>query len=102
MKCSLIRDLMPIYDEGKCSKESEKIILEHLKKCESCRTLFEDMHKELGLKSSIEVQQEVVKDKGSESEDTEFWSRYYGRMIIKGVGMFIFVYIVAIILRKYF
>jgi predicted anti-sigma-YlaC factor YlaD len=99
MKCSVIRDLMPIYDEGKCSKESERIVSEHLKHCESCRSLYEDMHRELGLESSIEMQQAVD---SYDNKDTDFWSKYYGRLILKGVGIFIIVYIVAIVLRLYF
>jgi predicted anti-sigma-YlaC factor YlaD len=96
MKCSLIRDLMPIYDNHSCSKETESIIHGHLKNCQSCRTIFEAMHEGVGLKNSINLQKEFP---DNNSKEAEFWGKYYGSLIARGLGVFIIVYITAIILR---
>lgn len=37
LKCEIVRDLLPLYEDGICSEESKREIEEHLKKCEACR-----------------------------------------------------------------
>lgn len=97
MKCSLIRDLMPIYDNGSCSEETGSIIREHFNNCESCKAIFEDMREGVGLKDSINLQKDFPHR--NNSKETEFWSKYYGGLIARGLGIFIIVYIMSIILR---
>lgn len=36
-KCSVIRDLLPLYADGVCSEESHQLVTEHLKECKACR-----------------------------------------------------------------
>ncbi len=43
MDCNVIRDLIPLYVDGCCSEESEKMVREHIKGCESCLKLLDDM-----------------------------------------------------------
>jgi len=43
MNCNIVKDLMPLYIDGCCSEESRKIVEEHIKDCDDCRMLFEDM-----------------------------------------------------------
>lgn len=43
MKCDIIRDLIPVCSEGLCSEESVKEIEEHIKDCENCRILYENI-----------------------------------------------------------
>ena len=43
MNCDMIKDLIPLYSEGLCSEESRKAIEEHIKTCESCRLLYEQL-----------------------------------------------------------
>lgn len=43
MNCDIIKDLIPLCSEGLCSEESEKEIQEHIKGCESCRLLYENI-----------------------------------------------------------
>ena len=45
MNCEIIKDLIPLYIDGCCSKESERAIEEHLKGCSECKMLFEEMKK---------------------------------------------------------
>lgn len=41
--CNIIEDLIPLYKEGLCSAETALLVEEHLKSCESCRRLSEDI-----------------------------------------------------------
>lgn len=43
MDCKIIKDLIPLSEEGLCSKESKAMIEEHIKDCENCRILCEKM-----------------------------------------------------------
>jgi len=43
MNCSIVKDLIPLYIDGCCSEESEKVVEEHIKNCDDCKKLFEDM-----------------------------------------------------------
>jgi len=45
MNCEIIKDLIPLYIDGCCSKESEKAVEEHLGDCSECKKLFEEMKK---------------------------------------------------------
>ena len=38
--CSLIQDLLPLYHDGVCSEESNKIIEAHLSECSSCKDYY--------------------------------------------------------------
>ncbi len=42
-RCRVIRDLLPLYVDGVCSEESCLIVEEHIKECEECRNLLEEM-----------------------------------------------------------
>lgn len=41
MKCEVVRDLLPLYDEELCSPESAALVEEHIKTCAACRSLIE-------------------------------------------------------------
>ena len=41
--CSVIRDLLPLYQDGVCSPESRQLVEEHLEECETCRAEWERM-----------------------------------------------------------
>ena len=43
MNCDMIKDLIPLCSEGLCSDESKSAIEEHIKTCESCRLLYEQI-----------------------------------------------------------
>lgn len=40
MDCEVIKDLIPLCKEGICSKESKKLVEDHIKTCESCKNYF--------------------------------------------------------------
>lgn len=43
MKCEVIRDLLPLYDEKLCSAESAVLVEEHIKTCAACKGLLEKL-----------------------------------------------------------
>lgn len=43
MNCNIVKDLIPLYIDGCCSEESKSIVEEHIKVCDECKKLFEDM-----------------------------------------------------------
>ncbi|MBD5080171.1 MAG: zf-HC2 domain-containing protein [Ruminococcaceae bacterium] len=45
MKCEVIRDLIPLYDEKLCSPESAALVEEHIKTCADCQALLEALPK---------------------------------------------------------
>lgn len=43
MKCEVVRDLLPLYDEKLCSAESAALVEEHIKTCAACKSLLEKL-----------------------------------------------------------
>ncbi len=43
MNCNVVKDLLPLYVDGCCSKESEKLVTEHIEKCGECKRIFDGM-----------------------------------------------------------
>ena len=38
--CSIVEDLLPLYMDGCCSKDSQQAVVEHMKTCEKCRETY--------------------------------------------------------------
>lgn len=45
LSCGIIRDLLPLYAEELTGGDSAEAVREHLKSCESCRTVYEELKK---------------------------------------------------------
>ncbi len=43
LPCSVVRDMLPLLADGLLSAESETLLREHLKSCDACRKMFEEM-----------------------------------------------------------
>lgn len=61
MDCNIIRDLIPLYIDGCCSKESEKVVEEHIISCDECKKLFEDMKLPSGMMAVTEAPKRLSK-----------------------------------------
>jgi len=48
-ECDIVRDLMVLYEDDVCSRESRKFVEEHLNGCEACRKIYEGTSQELAL-----------------------------------------------------
>ena len=53
MDCNVIKDLIPLYIDGCCSKESENIVKEHLEFCNNCKEIYENMKAPAVIEKSI-------------------------------------------------
>ena len=45
--CNIVKDLLPTYIDGLCSKESKEFIEDHLRNCVDCKEVFEMMQDEI-------------------------------------------------------
>ena len=50
--CNIIKDLLPLYTDGVCSKESCNLVEEHIKECSACRSELETMGNDIKLPSA--------------------------------------------------
>ena len=83
MTCFLVRDLLPLYLEGDCKRETEHVIEEHLKMCSSCRDMYDTMAEPFELESEQAVEEAFLPE-----EELRFKQRYYGLLIMKAACWF--------------
>lgn len=95
MKCSVILDLLPLYEEGVCSDETKELVINHLKECKQCRNIYNDMKVSIGTEDT-EEKNELNFD--SEKNDREFWYKYYKRLFAKGIALYLGMYFVIVVL----
>lgn len=57
--CSVIQDLLVLYEDNVCSEETKQIIEEHVKECEECREIYEKTVQKL---PEISPEAELIKD----------------------------------------
>ncbi len=80
ISCDVARDLLPLYCDDVCSRDSRQLLEDHLKDCQKCRSLLEIMKTECRV--SLEQEQhneEIVKDMAS------VWRKSIIRSFIKGI-----------------
>lgn len=82
MTCFLVRDLLPLYLEGDCKRETEHVIEEHLK-CSSCRDMYDTMAEPFELESEQAVEEAYLPE-----EELRFKQMYYGLLIMKAACWF--------------
>ena len=58
LKCEIVRDLLPLYVDGLTSVETSAEIEEHLKSCEKCRKILNEMSKAL-VPVKVEQKEEI-------------------------------------------
>ena len=49
LKCNLVEDLMPLYIDDLVSDDTKKDIEAHLSECETCRSMCEELKKDINL-----------------------------------------------------
>ncbi|MEI1421230.1 zf-HC2 domain-containing protein [Bacillus cabrialesii] len=83
MTCFLVRDLLPLYLEGDCKRETEHIIEEHLKTCGSCSEMYDMMAEPFELEGGQAVEEAFLPE-----EEMRFKQSYYGLLIVKAACWF--------------
>ncbi|AUS13696.1 MULTISPECIES: anti-sigma factor [Bacillus] len=94
MTCFLVRDLLPLYLEGDCKRETEHIIEEHLKICSNCKDMYDTMAEPFELESEQAVEEAFLPE-----EEMRFKQRYYGLLIIKAACWFGAAFAVMLIIK---
>ena len=61
INCSLIKDLLPLYIDELCSKETTEIVGNHLEICEDCNKEYETLKNEPKVKPQQDNSQELIK-----------------------------------------
>lgn len=49
MQCEVIRDLLPLYQDGVCSEQSVQLVEEHLTECPACAQMLETIRTEVSV-----------------------------------------------------
>lgn len=49
MHCEVIRDLLPLYQDGVCSQQSAQMVEEHLPECPACSQVLETIRTEVSV-----------------------------------------------------
>ena len=57
--CNIIRDLLPSYIDGLTNEETNRYVEEHIKECNECKTVLENMQKILGTENTNKNSKEV-------------------------------------------
>lgn len=81
LPCKVIEDILPLYHDDACSPESRALVEEHLRECESCRTLLSNMDDELRLPQ--ESADRLKPLQGIRSE----WIKIKKRSLLKGAAL---------------
>lgn len=96
VSCEIIKDLLPLYHDGVCSKESRAIIEEHLLECDSCRDELQAMEETLFINNKDQnlYEAEAVKKLSMR------WKKGMLKALLKGV-LITFLMMAAIALLLY-
>lgn len=89
-KCEVIKDLLPLYVDGVSSKESNKIIEEHLKECKKCEETYEK------LKDNSFIDE--VKNNSNDNEESKKVIKSIKNKIFRGKLLFAVVAIVVVLI----
>ncbi len=83
--CFLIKDLLPLYIDDLCSKESTEIIKNHLENCSECSKEYEQLTNQPQIKAINDNSTELIKGVGN------MFKKDKKKAIIKTVSIFLVV-----------
>lgn len=81
ISCEIIKDLLPLYQDGVCSNDSRTMIEEHVAYCESCKAELQAMNNELPLTNPEHTWNEADAVKKLSSR----WKKGMRRSLLRGV-----------------
>jgi|GEM_PF-728435 len=82
ISCEIIKDLLPLYQDGVCSDESKKVIEEHIKICENCKAEIESMN---GALPSLDIEKNL-NEADAVKKISKKWRRGMLKSGLKGIG----------------
>ena len=91
-ECKIVQDLLPNYIEKLTNEETNKYIEEHLKKCEICKKVLENMQKDIQINDLKRTKKEV-----------KYIKKFRNKMkLLKAIIILIILVFMALTLRKFF
>lgn len=99
MKCEIIRDLLPLYMDNVCSRESSQLVEDHLAGCKECREEKQKMKQSTEL-DEMSVQQNMDEEKLLEQGKKNIEDKVKRDFLFKGavIDLFINAFIAAFVL----
>lgn len=81
--CDVIQDILPLYCDDVCSKDSRELVEKHLEDCAGCSELLGKLKQECSFSNEKEyVQEEIVKDMADAWKKSIRKSFCYGVLIM--------------------
>jgi predicted anti-sigma-YlaC factor YlaD len=96
LSCEVIKDLLPLYHDGVCSKESNAIVEEHLAGCENCMAELEAMDTILPAANIARN----LKEAEAIQKLSKRWKKGMWKSVLKGV-LFTLIGVVVLFLILY-
>lgn len=83
--CKIVQDLLPNYIDKLTSEDTNRYIEQHLKKCNECKKLLEDMKRDIKLK-----------DESMQKEEVNYMKKFKNKM--RGLKSIIILFVIFIII----
>lgn len=93
VSCDVIKDLIPLYYDDICSKETRLLVDNHIKECQYCSEELKQLNSNIDFK--IEMNQE--EDKAVIKSLSNIWKRENRKSLFKG-AMYTIIVIVTVVL----
>ena len=91
-ECKIVQDLLQNYIEKLTNEETNKYIEEHLKNCENCKKVLENMQKDIQVNDLKRTKKEV-----------KYIKKFSNKMkLLKAIIILIILVFIALTLRKFF
>lgn len=91
ISCKIIEDLLPLYNDNVCSKESKQLVEEHLESCIKCQELLKIMKTDVKLPIEMDNAAVIkrISKKWKSDKTTSFLSGICLVSFLTGVASFI-------------
>lgn len=96
ISCEVIKDLLPLYHDGVCSKESSQLVEEHLTECDDCKAELKSMGDRLTVPDTKQnmAEAEAVK------KLSKRWKKGMFKSLLKG-ALFTLITVIIFLLIVY-
>ena len=96
ISCEVIKDLLPLYHDGVCSKESSQLVEEHLTECDDCKAELKSMGDRLTVPDTKQnmAEAEAVKKLSKK------WKKGLFKSLLKG-ALFTLITVIIFLLIVY-
>lgn len=91
VSCEIIKDLLPLYHDDVCSRDSKAMVEAHLANCESCKAELQAMDEVLLINNT----EQNLKEADAVKNLSKKWKRGMLRSLLKGA---LFAFLTAVII----